>query len=112
MSKMTKLARKEEIEIEAFSQSINKTIKELEALVRGERVIPNGKLRANLHAVLFKLLRQKARFWYHRGFKRGHESAHRKSKKVPLEMLRPMRMRFAFSPNETYRIVLHSKLRA
>ena len=101
---------REDIEREASSRSINKTIGEITRLSRGERIGSDGRLREKLHDVLFRLLRQKARFWYQRGFRRGHEAAREKSKYVPSKLVRPMRMRAAFLPKEGERIVLKSAL--
>lgn len=101
----------ENIEKEASSRSINKTINELACLSKGKRIASDGHLREKLHDTLFRLLREKARFWYQRGFRRGHEAAREKSKRVPFELRRPMRMRAAFLPKGGERIVLNSKLR-
>lgn len=101
----------EDIEKEASSRSIYKTINELARLSKGNRIAVDGHLRKKLHGALFQLLREKARFWYQRGFRRGHEAAREKSKRVPFELRRPMRMRAAFLTKEGERIVLKSKLR-
>lgn len=63
----------EDIEKEASSRSINKTINEIVRLSQGRRISSNGQLHEKLHQMLFQLLHEKARFWYQRGFKRGHD---------------------------------------
>lgn len=101
----------EEIEKEASSKTINKTVRELKALLDGERISADSPLRAKLHDTLFKLLRQKARWWYLRGFKRGHETCARKVKSPPKMISRRIRMRCVFLPEKGERILLKSRLK-
>ncbi len=101
----------EDVEKEASSRSINRTISEIIRLSQGKRISSVGQLRKKLHSVLFHLLNEKARFWYQLDFKRGHETARKKSKQVPLDSRRRIRMRAAFLPKDGERIVLKSKLK-
>jgi len=100
----------DDIEKEASSKSINKTITELRRLMKAKRISASGPLRKKLHGLLFRLLQEKAEFWYQRGFRRGHQSAHKKLKTVLLKLRRPMRMYAAFLPKKGKRIVLKSRI--
>ena len=52
----------EQIEKEASSRSINKTVSELVRLAKGKRIPPAKNLRKKLHDMLYRLLREKAQF--------------------------------------------------
>jgi hypothetical protein len=101
----------EDIEKAASSRSINKTISEFNALIRNRRIHTDSVLRQRQHAVLYRLLRERTRWWYLRGFERGHEMARRESKSVPQQLKRAMRMRGVFLPKAGERIVLRSNLK-
>lgn len=98
------------IEREASSKSIQKTLKEIQMLMAGKRISPTGLLRKKLHDTLYSLLSDKACWWYERGFRRGHESAFLKGKDVPRRLTRKMRLHACFLPVKGQLITLASVL--
>lgn len=100
-----------EIEKKASSKAIYKTISELDTLLEGDRISADGKLRDKLHKKLFDLLRSEARYWYRRGFKRGHQTSHREGEKVPKLISRKMRIYAPYLSKNGEAITLKSEIK-
>lgn len=105
------LENKEEIEKAASSKAIKKTISEIEALLDGERVYPDGELRQKLHQKLYELLVTEVKFWYRRGFERGHKTCRKECAKVPKTIRRRMRLYTAYFPEKGTPVMLNSTLK-
>lgn len=79
----------EEDSAAAASASINKTLKEIDAILEGEKLSKAGKLRSKLRKTLIEALEDVGKTWYRRGFNRGHIeafSAATSTGKIPKEL--------------------------
>lgn len=109
------LYRESEVEKEASSKSINKTISELKALLEGERIsAPSGSRRDELHKTLKDLLRYVAKRWYRRGFRRGHKTCYSEGANVPKIITKNMLIYAPYltEKGETIKIKVESKLKS
>jgi hypothetical protein len=100
----------ERIAIEAHSKSIRKTIADINKLLASEPLSDNSGLRATLRKKLNELARAEARFWYQRGFRRGHRTCAKLVPGCPAEIESTRRMFAAWLPKTGERIRLHSTL--
>lgn len=57
------------------SASLNKTIREIETILAGEKIAKSGKLRRRLREKLKEMLEEVAMDWVQHGFKGGHVAA-------------------------------------
>lgn len=59
--------------------SINKTLKDIEALLTGQDMTPhnNANMRIELRETLLKAFEKVGKSWYRKGFNRGHLEAYR-----------------------------------
>lgn len=99
-----------DIERRASSKTLNKNISELTTLLEGNRITVVGGLRGTQQEKLFELLRQEARFWYKRGFKRGHQTSYREGEKVPIKITRRMRINAPYLDREGEPVTLKSDI--
>jgi hypothetical protein len=82
-----------EIEIQAKSESIRRSIRELNSMIEtGEPPIPNGPLREQYYQVLGKLLEQEAEVWYQLGFERCHKTLFKKGEVKTVSVSKKMRI--------------------
>ncbi len=86
-----------EVEARGASKAINKTIKEIDAILAGEELIPVMGLRRKLRRDIYQALETLSERWYKRGFNRGHiESFERfdRTGSVPRKLTKTVRREF------------------
>jgi hypothetical protein len=97
----------------AASASINKTLKEVEAILNGADLGPAGELRSKLRDTLVKSFERVGRKWYRRGFNRGHREAYQafsESRRVP-DVLEAEKNRKIVDAGERRKIKLKSSIK-
>ncbi|MDZ8120140.1 hypothetical protein [Pontiella agarivorans] len=63
---------------EGATSSINKTLEEIEKIMKGEELSDAGPLRSDLRDAIENALIELATRWYKKGFNRGHKESYEK----------------------------------
>ncbi|MFK3871992.1 hypothetical protein [Pseudoalteromonas rhizosphaerae] len=98
----------------AASASINKTLKEIEAILEGGNLPNAGELRSKLRATLIESFEGVGKQWYRRGFNRGHResySAFKEKGKVP-KSLKLEKSRKIVTSGSNLKIKLRSRIKS
>lgn len=93
------------------SASINKTISEIEHILRGKKLPSTGSLREQLRAELQAAIITSSRKWYRKGFNRGHKACYQAVKngeKFPSVIEAAVEREFI--PKTSSKVKLKSKL--
>lgn len=115
MSKVKKTRAKEidDNRKEAHSQSIRKTLSEIEKLLEGTALNKAGSLRRQLRARIKKAFDEIGETWYRKGFNRGHRESYTIAKQ---EGRAPKKLKASkerqFTPSSTKKLIkLRSKIK-
>ena len=105
----------ESLEVGA-SRSLNKMLRDLEAIAARREPDGAGPLRHKVHQAVYNLIQDVARRWYMKGFKRGHRTAFAKFREddsagFPKKISKHIRMRFHFSGDQALHVHLKSDLK-
>ncbi|MCL4475628.1 MAG: hypothetical protein M1508_05320 [Nitrospirae bacterium] len=107
----SKVESRADIEKAASSRTINKTIRDIEALMKGNPLSSSSDLRIKLHDKIYELLQSEAKYWYRRGFKRGHKTVARKFKNAPKDITAIICLRGGYFGRNQKLMVLSSKIK-
>ena len=86
------------------SASIMKTLREIEYILRGEKLDPAGSKRTKLRKRLKKVLIRSSELWYRKGFNRGHKESFRiwkETGQVPTKLEKQIEREFIPGTNKT-----------